>query len=298
MERLARAALLLLCVIVAASCQRTTAGDEAEEETQTNKVTATFKISNIEQVEFASAKHATRATDLKQACSHVLFIVYNTSGERVMYKAQNSTDKDFGQISTQLNVGTYRFVILAYNSKDNPSSFTSPDKITFGNNGKMSDTFLWSEEIAIDNGLEKDVTLKRAIAAFRLVTTDNIPSNVVKMRFQYTGGSSTINAITGAGCVNSRQDESIAVTSTGKPGTFEVYTFPRDDENVLKMEITALDANNNVVASHTFDEVPIKRNKVTQYSGEFFNSGSSESGSVSFNITIEDDWEDPIYKNF
>lgn len=300
MERLASIVLLLLSIIFATSCQKITAEDENEEGTQTNKVTATFKINTIEQVEFASAKKATRAADLKQVCNHVLFIVYNTSGERVMYKAQDATDKDFGQISTKLNIGTYRFVILAYNGKDNPSSFTSPDKINFGNNGKMSDTFMWSEELAIDNGMEKDVTLKRAVAMFRLVTTDNIPENVVKMKFHYTGGSSTISALTSSGSVNSKQDETITIdkSATGKPGTFEVYTFPRDDSNTLKMEITALDADGNPVASHTFDDVSIARNKVTQYKGEFFNNSSSGSGNVSFNITIESDWGGTIEKDF
>lgn len=298
MRRLAQTALLLLCIIVAASCQQSVSDDITEGNTSAAKSNVNISISQIEQIPFSTPSNIVRATDVKQACSRILFIVYNDDGTRKESKVQNSTDADFGKFSTNLDNGTYRFVILAYNSKENPSSYAKPTEITFGNNGKMSDTFLWSEEITVDGKVEKSVTLKRAVAMFRLVTTDNVPSQVTRINFHYTGGSSSIDATTGIGCKNSKQDENITVTETGKPGTFEVYTFPRDDENVLDMTITAFDAKGNVVVSKHFDDVPITRNKVTQYTGNFFNNGGSGTGNITFEVSIEDAWGGTIEQDF
>lgn len=297
MRKLANTLLALLSIVFAASCQQSVSDDVAEDvETGGNNVK--ISIAQIEQVPFNSPANIVRASDVKQVCSRILFAVYTSDGTKKMSEAQSSTDKDFGKFSTNLENGKYRIVVLAYNCKYNPTNLADPDKINFGNNRKMSDTFLWSEEVTVENSLEKNVTLKRAVAMFRLKTTDNIPSNVVKMKFHYTGGSSTINAITGKGCVKSQQDETFAVTETGKPGTFEVYTFPRDDSNVLNMTITALDANENPIATRVFEDVPITLNKVTQYEGAFFTGEGSGSGNITFNVTVEDEWDGTIQKEF
>ncbi len=289
MENFFSKAALLLCIVMAASCQKMVEDgvDEGGDGEKQNLIT--FRISQIEQIPFASTELSSRATDITKLCSHIYFAVYDSSNKRLQYKSQDSSDKDFGKISVSLDNGTYRVVILAYNNKDNPTA-TDPTKILFGNNGKMSDTFLWSDDITVDKNLEKEVSMSRVVSMFRLVTTDNIPSNVAKMKFYYTGGSSTINALTGNGNANSKQEENIVVSETGKPGTFEVYTFPKGDENLLKMEVTALDASGNTVASRTFEDVPISRNKITQYTGEFFSGGTSGSVDTSFKLTTNDEW--------
>lgn len=290
MEKVTKIILCLLYMTMIASCQKIAIEDIADGGGNKNeKSTITFKISKIEQVSFSSNENTSRATDITQLCSHIYFAVYKTDGERLIYDSQNSSDKDFGEISVKLDKGSYRIVILAYNSKDNPTA-TNPEKITFGNNGKMTDTFLWSDEISVENNLEKEINMRRVVAMFRLITTDKIPENVAKIKFHYTGGSSTINAITGTGNANSKQDETFTISETGETGKFEVYTFPKDDENLLKIEITALDANNNTILSRTFEDVPISRNKITQYKGELFTGENTESNTLSFKLTTNDEW--------
>lgn len=290
MTKLFNLATLIFCLLMVASCQKIVEEDvNGNEEEQGQKSLITFKISQIEQIPFSSIEYSSRATDISELCSHIYLAIYDNGGKRLQYKSQTSSDKDFGKVSISLSNGTYRVVILAYNSKDNPTA-TDSEKILFGNNGKMSDTFLWSDNITVESKLEKDVSMHRVVAMFRLVTTDNIPANVAKMKFYYTGGSSTLNALTGKGNANSKQEENITVLETGKSGTFEVYTFPKDDENLLNMEVTALDANGQTVASKTFEDVPISRNKITQYKGAFFTGGTSSSGDTSFKLTTDDEW--------
>lgn len=291
MEKISNFAACLLLVFVIASCQKVAVDDvDGNEEEQGQKSLITFRINQIEQTPFSSSEYSSRATSITKLCSHIFLAVYKSDGERLTTKSQNSSDKDFGKLSVSLAKGTYRIVLLAYNQKDNPTA-PNAEKIVFGNNGKMTDTFLWSDEITVENNLEKDISMKRAVAMFRLITTDNIPANVTKMKFYYTGGSSTLNAITGIGNANSKQEENLTVAETGKPGTFEVYTFPKDDENVLKIEVTALDANGNTVASRTFEDVPISRNKITQYKGEFFTGSGSGNVTITFtNLTTDDEW--------
>ena len=64
--------------------------------------------------------------------------------------------------------------------------------MTFPNN-KVTDTFFYYGDLVV--GTEKqsyDLTLTRAVAMFRLVLTDDeIPSTVAKLKFYYLGGSST-----------------------------------------------------------------------------------------------------------
>lgn len=289
MEKFFNKAVLLLCIMMAVSCQKMVDDGVDEDGDGKKQNLITFRISQIEQIPFASTELSSRATDITKLCSHIYLAVYDSGNKRLQYRSQDSSDKDFGKLSVSLDNGTYRVVILAYNNKNNPTA-TDPSKIGFGNNGKMSDTFLWSDDITVDKNLEKEVNMSRVVAMFRLVTTDNIPDNVAKMKFYYTGGSSTIDAMSGNGSVASKQEENIVVSETGKPGTFEVYTFPRDDANFLKMEVTALDANGNTVASRTFEDVPISRNKITQYTGEFFSGGTSGSSDTSFKLTTNDEW--------
>lgn len=75
---------------------------------------------------------------------------------------------------------------------------------------------------------------------FRLVLTDEeIPSSVSKLKFYYVGGSSTFNPSTGYGCVNSKQTE-IRTIANGVT-TFSIFTLPHTEDDVLtKLTVTPL----------------------------------------------------------
>lgn len=269
------------------SCQKAIIDDE-EPRLQGDKVEVKFNISQLEQIDFNSPANS-RAQEIKSLCSRINLAVYK-DGERVEQVNQKTGDKNYGSPSVALTEGRYFVAILAHSSTENPT-MTKPDKITFGRG--MTDTFLWSDSITVKDNEVKDIKMHRVVAMFRLITTDNIPSNVKSMKFYYTGGSSTISAVTGLGNANSKQTEVLPVSNDmiGKPGKFEVYTFPKDDENVLSMKITAQDAAETAVQVKSFEDVPISRNKITQYNGEFFtDSGTGDSKNIGVTLTTDDEW--------
>jgi hypothetical protein len=122
-----------------------------------------------------------------------------------------------------------------------------------------------------------------------LLTDQEIPSEAKQMKFYYTGGSSTLSALTSYGSVNSKQTVKIDIATGQKQ--FEVYTIPHDETGSLNMTITALDANGNTLKERILNEVPVRRNAIARYTGKFFDDAEGN-GSISFSMTAEGDWED------
>lgn len=284
---------LWLCLVLLGlvSCQKVVVDDIVGTGEVEDGVAIRFNVTKIEQIPFPSPM-AVRATDVKEACNKVSLAVYK-DGTKVSQVNQESSDSKFGDFQLVLSPGTYKIVVIAHSGMKNPT-MTDMQKITF--DGKVTDTFYYSGDFTVDDAASYNLELKRAVAMFRMITTDNIPAGVAKMQFYYTGGSSTFDAVQGVGCVNSRQTEVREVTADmiGKPGTFEVYTFPKTDSNVLDMKVTAFNASNVMMLEKVFSEVEIQRNMITQYTGNFFDGSSVGNGEApgTFNFLIgsKDEW--------
>ena len=185
--------------------------------------------------------------------------------------------------------GKYYLVVVAHSNEKNATT-TDINKITF--DGKLSDTFHYYKEIElVAGGNNIDVVMERVTAMFRLEITDEIPENVKQLRFNYTGGSSTLSGYTGAGSVNSRQTEIRNVQSG--INTYEVYTFPHPDDKKLKMTITALDASGETVCTKTFEDVAVSKNMITRYKGSFFTNITppTAADNYKFSISANTDWK-------
>ena len=280
----------VLCLSLAA-CQKMITDEIDKDEDTNNPKAVLFNISQFEQIPFDQTI-ASRGTDVSSVCNHISLALYQ-NGVKVKQVNQTTSDSDFGHLKVVVPEGVYKIVVIAHSCPKNPT-MTNPEKIYF--DGKVTDTFYYSDDLKLTDGASHNLTLKRAVAMFRLVISDPIPSNVALMHFYYTGGSSTFDALNGVGCVNSRQTETREVTEDmrGKSGVFEVYTFPRSDSNTLKMQVTAHDGSNNMVARKSFEDVKVVRNMITQYKGSFFGGEPEEggigNGSVQLNFYSEEEW--------
>ena len=280
--------MLFALALLAAACEKPVI-DEDLVATKDANVILHFK--QFEQEAFTRA-----ATDITELCSRLNIALFDAEGTKVKTVAQKEGDSSFGTVALTLTAGTYRLVVIAHNC-DGSATITSTEKVTFPNN-KVTDTFYYYGDLVVTEAKQSyDLTLTRAVAMFRLVLTDEeIPSNVAKLKFYYVGGSSTFSPKDGYGCVNSKQTEVRTVPAVFVSGTaFDIYTLPHTESDVLtKLTVTALDANDNTVKERIFENVPITRNQITRYTGSFFGSGGSGSSSSSdgtFHLTADPDWD-------
>ena len=234
------------------------------------------------------------ATDITALCSRLNIALFSPDGTKVKTVAQKETDSDFGTVALTLAAGTYRLVVIAHNC-DGSATITSEEKVTFPNN-KVTDTFYYDGDLVVTDARQSyDLTLTRAVAMFRLVLTDDeIPSAVAKLKFYYLGGSSTFSPKDGYGCVQSKQTEVRTVPADFVSGTaFDIYTLPHTEDDVLtRLTVTALDQNDNAVSERTFENVPVTRNQITRYTGSFFGSGGGgQQSDGTFRLTADPDWD-------
>ena len=281
MKKLFIAFLALLMV----ACEKPFVAENEENTSESANVI--LRMSQFEQIAFT--RTATEITDL---CSRLNVAIFSSDGSKVQSVAQKDGDASFGTIALTIPAGTYKLVVIAH-SGEGSATISSVDKVTFPSN-KVTDTFYYYGDLVVtDTKQTYDLTLTRAVAMFRLVLSDeSIPSNVAKMKFYYTGGSSTFSPVAGYGCVASKQTE---IRNVGNGVTqFDIYTMPHSEEDVLaKLTITALDVNDNVVKEQTFENIPITRNQITRYNGNFFGGGGGNapaSGSA-FRMTANPDWD-------
>ena len=243
-------------------------------------------MTQVEQTSFTRA-----VTDITELCTRLNIAIFSADGTKVKTVAQKEADSDFGTVALTLAVGTYRLVVIAHNCEGS-ATITSEEKVTFPNN-KVTDTFYYDGDLVVTSDVQSyDLTLTRAVAMFRLVLTDEeIPSSVSKLKFYYVGGSSTFSPKDGYGCVNSKQTE-IRTVADGAT-TFDIYTLPHTEDDILtKLTVTALDANDNTVKERVFENVPVTRNQITRYTGSFFGSGGGgQQSDGTFRMTADPDWD-------
>ena len=275
--------MFFFLALLLAACEKPVIDDEDFVATKDTNVILHF-------TQYQQEAFTRSATDITNLCSRLNIAIFDAEGTKVKTVAQKEGDASYGTVALSLAAGTYRLVVIAHNC-DGSATITSEEKVTFPNN-KVTDTFSYYGDLVV--GTEKqsyDLTLTRAVAMFRMVLTDDeIPSTVAKLKFYYLGGSSTFSPKAGYGCVNSKQTE---IRPVSTDGIYEIYTLPHTEEDVLtKLTVTALDANDNIIKERIFENVPVTRNQVTRYTGSFFGSGGGNStNDGTFRLTADPDWD-------
>ena len=275
--------LFIALALLVAACEKPILNEEEVEQKEANVI---LHMTMYEQESFTRS-----ATDITELCSRLNIAIFSMDGTKVKTVAQKEGDASYGTVALTLAAGTYHLVVIAHNC-DGSATITSEEKVTFPNN-KVTDTFYYYGDLVVTDAKQSyDLTLTRAVAMFRLVLTDEeIPSNVAKMKFYYVGGSSTFSPKDGYGCVNSKQTE---VRSVADDGIYDIYTLPHTEDDVLtKLTVTALDDNDNTVKERLFENVPVTRNQITRYNGSFFGSGGGggSSSDGTFRLTAKPDWD-------
>jgi len=275
--------IFLSMITALVSCQQIDFDDIKADDGSDANVVLTF--STYGQQEFTRA-----AAPLTDQCSRLSVAVFDEDDAKVgSTKSQKVGDTNFGTIGLSLQDGTYTIVAIAHNGEGN-CTITSPSKVTFPSN-KMTDTFCYCGELVVDGSVSETLEMKRVVAMMRLTITDAIPEGVARLKFYYTGGSSTLNPRTGFGCVNSKQTEYRSVIDdNGMPvSVYEIYTAPHEQNDILKLTITSQDASNgDIDVFEPMENIPVTVNKITTWEGALFGGSSSSGGNIG--ITLDTAW--------
>jgi hypothetical protein len=275
--------------LLISSCGKIDLGDFVEEKDE--GYTVTFNVEQYNLTDFAEQKVFSKSVKRERKAAKDLGSVLNfavfSGDEKVASVNQKSSDPEFGNVAVKLPEGTYQVVVLIHSCSGN-ATISNPQKITFPNN-KVTDTFAYYSDFEVTGNTDMSITVDRVVAKYHLTVEDAIPDEVKRMKFYYTGGSSTLDATTGFGCVNSRQTEYRDITARGEGCVFDVYTFPHDICGKLKMTVSALDNAGSTVEEHAFDDIPIEVKKVTNHTCPFFGGNSGGTSNVGKHISIEGD---------
>lgn len=293
------AALTVLCC----SCEKPVVDNGTEETGEQANLILSVKGFNV--IPFDDTRSSAAVGDY---CTRLNFVVYQ-DGKKLKAVNQEKGTSGFGQVAITLESGTYQVLVLAHSANGNPV-LSDATKIQFSNDDGYTDTFYSYDDVTIETGvLTKEVVLERVTSMFRLITTDNVPDNVKRMRFYYLGGSGALDATTGYGCVNSKQVTFFDITDDmhGKPLRLEAYTIPKARTGTLKITVSAYNANTDVVYERELTDVPIEQNKITEYTGNMFvkdNKGDDpgdnpgQDSQSSFTVRLNTDWGGTLKGNF
>jgi hypothetical protein len=208
-------------------------------------------------------------------------------------KTQTRDDDDFGTLNVGMKAGTYTVVAVGHSSPVTPT-IKSTELVQFTAKGgvKNSDTFCHYGQVTIDeDGGYHELRMNRVTAMITFEFTDTaMPENFAGLKVEYTGGSANFAPRTGQGCTKSSQSEMRQLAQQ-----YQVFTFPyMSSEGVLKMALSALDADGNVLTTKTLTDVPVTRNRITRCTGVLFGEGDFDIYQTTFGITVNTDWDGVI----
>lgn len=240
---------------------------------------------------------------LEDYCTRLSIAIFD--GEEKVKTLNLKAEDGYDDIGINLDAGKYRMVAIGHNGSGN-CTISSPEKVKFYKN-KMTDTFFYYGTFNVIDGEDTDdyILLNRAVAQFKVHITDaTIPAEAHSIKFYYTGGSSTLDAVTGYGCVQSRQTETFKLQEGNRD--FSVYTFPREENKGLKMTINILDADAQSIKEYSKEDIPVKCNNITQTNISIQDQTISDpdqkendnSGKGGMGFTVDPDWEGEIVVEF
>lgn len=274
-----------LCLMM--SCQ---SGPD-DETVPEGQCTITFSVTNYRQISFDDLSGAakTRAMSPHEiaALKHLLVVIYNAeSGQQACSPMQHNqsdyTREDqwdaYPKFSVTLPYGRYQVLVLGYNG-DYKCNIASLNNI-YWESDYVPNTFLYCDEFTLneETSLNKEITLKHVVAAFRLIADDAIPAELKKMRFSSTAGGTALDATTGFTPANNGRTSDIIIPAShvGIKDTFTVYLFLPEEQTTTNYTVQALGANDALINGKHFNDVPLRINYLTEWKGKLFEASDDE----------------------
>lgn len=278
-------ACLGLMLLGVASCEKMNiVSQPADDGRGEQRPNVTVRVTSFEQVPFSPGTRA----EVADACSRLVFILYDSEGKKVKHVSQKQGDESFGTASFAVPEGRYLAVAVGHSSGGNPS-MANPLKLQFTNSSGYSDTFMASDSVTVtDASTTLNLAMRRIVAKVRLMVDNPPKQGTTLVRINYKGGSGAFSALTGLGTVKSDQYTNVEVDGTEQQ--FEVYTIPHAERDTLNFTVMAHDASGLELTNDTILNVPVRVNHVTVCRGYLFYGNSARTRSTSFTVSLDDAW--------
>ena len=197
----------------------------------------------------------------------------------------------FGEFTLSLPMGNYTMVVIGHGLNDGEPAvtLTSPTEATFGEY-PARETFATTQTVNITNASAVDIsaTLCRIIAKLKVVSTDGRVANATNVRMTFAAGGRAFNPTTGLAITNGGFSNAVNISAAaGSTSSSISYLFLTTDEQTMDVTIETLDEDGAVLFSKTVENVPFKRNRVTQLTGAMYTNSSVGGG-----FQIETAWEE------
>ena len=200
---------------------------------------------------------------------------------------QSSTDEGFGSLAVTAETGDHSFCFIASRGT---GATVSGSAITWE---KPSDTFWHKVSLTVtpQTATAQSVELQRVATKLKIAITDEVPATLSKLTITADSWHSGINALTGMPTAAAARTSTISVPASYAGTTGQLITSIFGicgDEYTTDVSVTASDANSQTIATVALDDVPMKRNTTTSYSGPLFTRQPT------FTMTVADSWGEDI----
>ena len=206
----------------------------------------------------------------------------------------DNTAEDFGRPSMTLAYGSHHVYFVASRGVS-PTLSTTNGTITWTT---VRDTF-WKdyavEVVSTSNG-NRAVALDRIVTKLALKFTDAVSANASTINFTPSSWYYTLNYKTGEPTTSTTSQ----TISTSVPASYigntdvliSYFSLSPSTDWTTDVNVNSIDGDNNIIGQGDMANVPLKRNRVTEYSGPLFSSGGTVTTSLNTDwiTTYEGSW--------
>ena len=217
-----------------------------------------------------------------------LWVMDYVGGQLVQQIHQSdNTAEDFGRPVMNLSYGTHHVYFVASRGAS-PVLNTTDGTITWSS---VRDTFWKDYEVSVvstSNG-NRAVTLDRVVTKLSMAFTDAISSDAATINFTPATWYYGLNYLTGEPTAATASQTCVMTLPSGYAGRTDVavsyFSISPSSEWTTDVTVSSKDADGHTIGQGVMTAVPLKRNRVTEYSGPLFTSGGDLS--LSLNATWE-----------
>ena len=223
------------------------------------------------------------------------------AGETEVYKTTqvrgDGTYTTFGEFSCNLPIGSYTMVVVGRGYFDGDVfTLTSPTVAAYTSD-HVRETFVATQAVNITNtnAVNLSATLERIVAKVIVASTDNKTADAKKIRTTFSASGKGLNPTTGLATTNTGFSNTVGSSvAVGTKTTSVNFAFLYSDEQTMTVTVDVLNEAGDAICTHTINNVPLKRNRITTLRGPIYTATALASSA----FQLETGWLEDNTVNF